>query len=298
MRQRIVFLAMVLILGAAVFAQSPAPVAQQAPPLVTEVQNMFNALKVIWKTIKDLWEDMLLLVLMNGLTFVCGIPLFGAIVVPFYMGISSGSLTILIPSLLIALVVAIPASIPYAGAWFALNAVCNRVANGFAISWDFYFANFKQYIWKAWRYMIFSNSISILIIVNFLWYPQAFRDQVWVPWVMGAWLAAGLFWTAIQFYVIPFFIEQEDKSWRVALKNAALVAGANPLFTLVLLVLAVALLALSVAVIPPLFVLLGLVVWAMISTQAVVNRVAFYRVKLEAEQNKKQPKPKRDSYTR
>jgi len=45
MRQRIMFFAAVLTLAAAVFAQAPAPAPQQAPSLVTEVQNMFNAVK-------------------------------------------------------------------------------------------------------------------------------------------------------------------------------------------------------------------------------------------------------------
>jgi hypothetical protein len=259
---------------------------------------MISAIKVIWKTVKDIWEDMLLLVLMNALTVVCGIPFFAAIFIPIYMGLNSSTNSTLIPSLLIALIAGIPTAIPFAGAWFALHSVCNRVANGFAISWEYYFTNFKQSIFKAWRYMIFSNSISILIVVNFLWYPQAFPDQTWVPWIMGAWLALGLFWTAIQFYVFPFFVEQEYKSWRIALKNAALVAGANPLFTLILVALAVALLTLSIAIIPPLFVLLGLVIWTMISTEGVINRVALYRAKMEAEQEKKLAKPKRDIYSR
>jgi hypothetical protein len=168
--------------------------------------------------------------------------------------------------------------------------VCNRVANGFAISWEYYFTNFKQSFFNAWRYLILANAISILILVNFLWYPQTFPEQSWVAWVMGAWLAAGIFWTAIQFYVFPFYIEQETKSWKIALKNAALIAGANPLFTLLLLIFAGALLALSILVIPPLFVLLGLLIWVMTGTEAVTNRVAMYRTRMQAEQEKKQPK--------
>src|SRR5512135_1049821 len=98
---------------------------------------MINAIKVLWKTVKDIWEDMLLLVLMNALTFACGIPLFAAVAIPVYTGLTgNGSL---IQSLVIALVLAIPTSLPYGGAWFALNAVCNRTANGFAISWEYYF---------------------------------------------------------------------------------------------------------------------------------------------------------------
>jgi hypothetical protein len=58
MRQRIIFLAAVLTLAAAVFAQSPAPAPQQAPSLTTEVQNMFNTLKGnITKSAEQFPED-------------------------------------------------------------------------------------------------------------------------------------------------------------------------------------------------------------------------------------------------
>jgi hypothetical protein len=252
---------------------------------------MINAVRVLWKTVKDIWEDMLLLVLMNVLTIVCGLLFFAAVILPPYLALVST--TSLVFSLLIALVLMIPTSIPFAGALYGLYAVCNRVANGFAISWEYYFTAFKQNIWKAWKYFIFATAVGILIALNFFWYPQAFPQGEWVPWVMGAWLAAGLFWMAIQFYVFPFYIEQETKSWRVALRNAALIAGANPLFTLVLLIVAVAFLALSLLVVPPLFVLLGLLLWVMPGTQAVINRIEAYRKKLEADANKGKPKTTR-----
>ena len=254
---------------------------------------MIDAFKVLWKTIKDIWEDMLLLVLMNVFTIVCGILFFAGVGIPIYLGLTAPSeqSSPLIAMLIIALVLSIPTSIPYAGALFGLYSVSNRIANGFAISWEYYFTQFRQNIFKAWRYFAFSIVVTFLIVINFLWYPQSFPQQDWVGWVMGAWLAALFFWTAIQFYVFPFYIEQENKSWRIALKNAALVAGANPIFTLVLFVVAAALTIFSMVVVPPLFVLLGLVFWVMIGTQAIINRVAKYRARLEEQPVK--PKPKR-----
>jgi hypothetical protein len=246
---------------------------------------MINALRVIWKTIKSVWEDMLLLVLMNGFTFVCALP---AGVLIFLAITASPSLPF---GLLLTMVVAVPATIPFAGAWAALNATCNRVANGFAISWEFFFSQFKQNIWKWWRYILFSLAVLCLLALNFWWYPATFPDQEWVPWVQGAWLAATMFWVAIHFYVFPFYIEQETKSWRVAVRNSALVAGANPLFTLVLLVVAGALIAVSLLVVPPLFVLLGWLFWAMTGNEAVLNRIQSFRERQAAEEKKKAGKP-------
>jgi hypothetical protein len=256
---------------------------------------MISAFKVLWKTAKDLFEELLLLVLMNIVTLICGIPLLAALGLPIYIALASQSQ--LVPALMIALVASIPASIPFGAALFGLYTVCDRTANGFAISWEHYFSFFKKGFWKAWRYVALVNTIMLLIIINFFWYPQMFSGQEWVPWAMGLWLAAALFWIAIQFYAIPFYIEQEVKSFRIALKNAALIAGANPIFTLLLLIVAVALLALSTLVLPPLFVIGGLVFWALPGTEGAVDRIAAFRKRMEAEEAKQKrntPLPKQD----
>lgn len=208
---------------------------------------MIDGFRVVVKTIKDLWGEMFMLVLMNLFTLVCTIVI-----------------------------------IPGPPAWAALYAMCNRVANDYAISWEGYFKAFREYFGKSWLYAVLSALAGLLIIVNFWWYGATFGNQDWVPWVRGAWLAAFFFWIVINFYAFAFYMEQQDKRWRVAVRNAALVAGANPLFTLVVLIAAGALLILSL-VLTPLFVLLGLSVWALFGSEAVVNRVNVYRNRMEAD---------------
>lgn len=208
---------------------------------------MVEAFRVIVKTVKDIWGEMFNLVLMNLFTLIC-------------------------------LVVVIPGPPALA----ALYAMCNRVANDYAISWDNYFKAFREYFKQAWLYFALATLITILIVVNFWWYGQAFGDQTWVQWVRGAWLAVAFFWFVVNFYVWAFFMEQEDKRWRVALRNSALVAGANPLFTVMLLIVVGLLMVLSL-VLTPLFVLLGLAIWAMFGSEAVVNRVNVYRKRIEAQ---------------
>ena len=254
---------------------------------------MINAFRVLWKTAKSIWEDMLLLVLMNGLTFLAALPagILFYFIVTFALQIATPEnvRSTLVLAVVALLVTAVPTFIPFAGCWAGLYATCNRVSNGFAISWEFFFTHFKQGIWKWWRYLLVSFAVFLLLGLNFLWYPLQFPGEVWVSWVQGAWLAALLFWTAIQFYVFPFYVEQETKSWKVALRNGALVAGANPFFTLILLVVALALLAVSLLIVPPLFVLAGWLFWVMTGNEAVVNRVKSYRDRVEAEERKKNP---------
>ncbi|GIV85432.1 MAG: hypothetical protein KatS3mg052_2439 [Candidatus Roseilinea sp.] len=117
----------------------------------------------------------------------------------------------------------------------ALYAVCNRIANDYAVSWEGYFAALRAHFAKAWLYTVATLVVGGPIALNFWWYGATFGGQPWAQWVQGAWLAAALFWLVVNFYIPAFYMEQEDRRWRVALRNAASVAGAHPIFTLTLL---------------------------------------------------------------
>lgn len=135
--------------------------------------------------------------------------------------------------------------------------MCHRIANDYAIRWEHYFQAFRQHFWKAWLYAAASGVAIALIALNFWWYGATFGDRPWVQWVRGAWLAAGLFWAVVNFYIVPFYIEQTEKRWRIALRNALIIAGANPVFTLVLLAAGGLLMGIALFF-TPLFVFLGL----------------------------------------
>lgn len=218
---------------------------------------MVEGFRVIIKSLKDIWGEMFMLVLMNLFTLLCQLVI-----------------------------------IPGPPAMAALYAMCNRVANDYAISWDNYFDAFKKYFKKSWIYAVFSIVITALLVVNFIWYGQQFGDQPWAAWVQGAWLAATFFWLVINFYTYPFLMEQEDKRLRVALRNAALVAGANPLFTLIIIIIVGVLMVISI-VITPVFVLLGFAIYALFGSEAVVNRVNAYRKRLEAAEGDAKNKPRK-----
>jgi uncharacterized membrane protein YesL len=137
----------------------------------------------------------------------------------------------------------------------------NRVSGGFVIKFEHYFAAFKQYFVKSWLVTAPLLLIVYLIVLNISFYGAV--NTTWAVWAQGAWLAAMLFVFGIQFYVMPFLVEQEDKSIRTALRNSALVAGANPLYTFVLLLTGVL----------PLFLLFGCSLWTMFANAAVHDRI-------------------------
>ncbi|MCS6773647.1 MAG: DUF624 domain-containing protein [Anaerolineae bacterium] len=207
---------------------------------------MLDALRVLWKTLQDLWGEMFYLVLMNLLTLV-----------------------------LMLLV------IPGPPAWVALCAVCNRVANDYAISWETYFRAFRAHFLKAWLYSLASLVAIALIGLNFWWYGAVFGNQEWAQWVRGAWLAAAVFWVVINFYIVAFYLEQEDRRWRIAFRNALLTAGAFPLFTLALLIVGGVIMAIAV-VFTPLFVMIGPAFWALLGSEAVANRLRAWQARAAA----------------
>jgi uncharacterized membrane protein YesL len=162
----------------------------------------------------------------------------------------------------------------------ALQYMSNRVVNGYAISFSAYFTAMRENFGAAWRFALPTLLVTGLVIFN-LYFYAGFADQTWAIWVQGAWFAALLLTQAVQFYAYPLYFEQEVKSWRLAIRNAALVAGANPLYTGVLLIVALALTLITLLFAPLLFVL-GLAVWTMFANTAAVDRVAKYRKRAEA----------------
>lgn len=228
--------------------------------------------RIFGRALRNIWEEMLPLGAMSAITFVA-ITVAPLLVVAVF-------LVPLPPALLI---LAVPLALPGPPAWMALHVVANRVANQYAIKWDQYFGAFKANLRSPWLYTLIATLVSVLLIYNVFFYPNAFPDAQWAMWVAGAWLAAGVFWMAIQLFLIPFFIEQETKRWRTALRNAILIAGANPFMTLIVLALTVVLLVASALLAPPLLVVFGPILWVMMGTTAVVDRVTVYRKAQEAE---------------
>ena len=237
--------------------------------------------RVFVRGIRNLWEEMLPLGAMSLITFIA-----------VAAGPAMVAVALLLPLPAPALILAIPLALPGPPAWFALHVVANRVANDYAIRWEHYFGAFRPMFRTAWLYTLFASAISILILYNIIFYPQTFPDTPWAMWLAGAWLAAGVFWLALQLFVIPFYVEQETKRWRTAFRNAALVAGANPLMTLIVLVLTAALLAASALLAPPILVVFGPILWVMMGTTGVVDRVTAYR-KLQEERDEAERVAKR-----
>jgi uncharacterized membrane protein YesL len=85
----------------------------------------------------------------------------------------------------------------------------------------------------------------------------------------------GLLWIAVQFYVWPFLVEQEQKQLRIALKNALFLTLANPLYTLLLLGVVGLALVLSLLTVLPIAVFATSFI-SLLGNRAVVERLRTY----------------------
>jgi uncharacterized membrane protein YesL len=160
----------------------------------------------------------------------------------------------------------------------ALHHACHRATEGYAIKLDTYFSSIRTYFAAGWKVCAPVVLVVVLALYNLSFYGTL--NGQWAAFAQGVWLAALVFVFAVQFYLLPFWMAQEDKRVRVALRNSALVAAANPLYTLTLLLAGVVLTLLFLTLFP-MFVLFGLTVWTMFGSSAVADRVAHVRQRAE-----------------
>jgi len=212
---------------------------------------MKRAVGVFWGALKDFWDELFLLMLMNIVTVLLMIP-----------------------------VVTFPPAL--AGLWNAAN----LVAKGKAIGWSDYFEAFRRYFWKAWGLALLNILVGIIVLTNVLFYAPAnvpFEISPTVSfWIQALFLGVTFVWLIIQLYPMALLLEQEDQRLRVALRNAAVLFVVNLGFTIVLGLLLLVVAAIS-TVFPPLWLLVTVALLAVVCNKAVLHLLESYRERARAE---------------
>ncbi len=94
----------------------------------------------------------------------------------------------------------------------------------------------------------------------------------------------GLLWLGVQFYALPYFMLQEEKSLRTAWRNGIFTILAAPVYTLILWIFGVLIVVLSVGTVIPLFLgVPGIIV--VLGSQAVTERLITFEI-IEEHPNK------------
>jgi uncharacterized membrane protein YesL len=153
-------------------------------------------------------------------------------------------------------------AIPAGPAIMALAAAIRQTTRGRAADRRDYFDAFRRN-WKAGLALnVLGMVVFSLLLLNLIFY--AFQTNAMLRLLSILWAYLVLFWSSIQFYMYPFYLALEKPSLWHSLRMAALGSFANPLFSMLLLLVAFGLTAISVALVvvvliawPALMALLG-----------------------------------------
>ena len=213
---------------------------------------MKRVFPMLWEAIKDFWEELLLLALMNILTVLLLFP-----------------------------IVTFPPAL--AGLWSAAN----LAAKGKSIHWSDYFEGFRRYFLKAWALALLNILVILLVYTNVRFYspgvaPFDINPQV-AMWVDGAFVSVGALWVIAQMYPLAMLLEQEDQQLRLVMRNTAVLFFANPGFTILLFVLLLLVAVLSTLLTLP-WVLITLAFLGVACNKAVLYLLEPYRERLREEE--------------
>lgn len=214
-----------------------------------------EAMSVFWQSLRDTWEELLSLALVN-LTWLASwvLPLYLFTVAPA----SPFSYVLLIPG-------AILASISAAGIYH----VTRRVAHGKTFHYADFVEGMRLLWWRAVLWLLANVLVVWLVWVN-LWFYSGRLEGVWALLVSGFWLAAVAFWLAMQLYFWPMLLQLDTPRMLLAWKNSALLIAINPFYAFFVVSFTLLVAAISVAVV---FVLVvaGMAIIALLGHNAVLT---------------------------
>jgi hypothetical protein len=207
---------------------------------------MIDAFLVFRNALKDCWDELLLLVLMNLVTVLLAVP--------------------------------IVTSVPALGAlWY----IGHRIAKGRTISLRDYFVGFRRYFWKAWGLALIALAGFAVLLTN-LWFYRASDAAIQISSILslllgGLFIALTILWLVFQMYPLALLLQQEDQRLRVALRNAAVLLIANPGFSIVLALLLLVVGLVIGFLLLPLWFLILLAFFAVVCNGAVEHLLRSYR---------------------
>ena len=136
-------------------------------------------------------------------------------------------------------------------ATFGLYSVTHDLRRGQSRGLSGLLEGLRKYFWASWRWALLNLAVVSVLLVSYAFYSQI--PATWSGGLAGLILVLGAVWLIVQFYAVPFYMEQEQQSLKLAVRNGLFTALAAPGYTLVLTLAAAVLVAASVALVGPLF---------------------------------------------
>ncbi len=175
--------------------------------------------RVFWLAIKDLFDELFTLIVVNLLWVVISAPL--ALFALYLLGAGA-----LVPGIVVGLLAVLPMAPSNAG----LYAVAQRVTEGRVISWRIFFEGFREYLVLSWQiYGLWAIGMA-LILANLGFYSRT--DSLLALMLLGLFVALLVVWLGLLIYIGPLMLLQADKRLRLIARNAFLMVFSRPFFTL------------------------------------------------------------------
>lgn len=199
---------------------------------------MFDALRITWQSLKDLWEDFVFLIMVN-LLWALSILLVLAPV--FFWG---GTYPIL--ALIMSLALFLPVPVVSAGLCF----VANQISRGNSVGWGTFATGLRRYWLKGLVVALVNLIVLGLLFTNLQFYAFVLQGA-WTNFALSAWIIAGIYWLVAQMYWFPMILELESEKVLEALRNALALVIISPGFSLAMAIVLLVLMVLCVLLTVP-----------------------------------------------
>jgi hypothetical protein len=226
---------------------------------------MSEALQVVRFSLKDLWDEFLLLVVFNVLWSLTAIlPVLALLVLS-----SVDPIWALVVGLLLLLPLPIVSG--------ALCFVTNQISRGNAAGWGTFAAGLRRYWAKSLVVALINVVVLVLLVTNIQFYLLALQGA-WTNFAVSIWLVLGIYWLLVQVFWFPMILELENEKVFLALRNAMVMVIVTPGFSVTLGILLLVLGILCVALTVPVILFMASL-FLLIANHATRSRLAFTQKK-------------------
>lgn len=131
-----------------------------------------------------------------------------------------------------------------APATLGLHRVANRMANYQRVDSGFFWEAARQYMGRGWLLYLLNLLIPAAVAFNIYFYLQS--AATWMRIIAIAWLWILLLIVMMLQYIFPLFWQQDEPDVKLVLRNALLLSLRYPLYTLLMLLFQIVLIAICV----------------------------------------------------
>ncbi|MEZ4620723.1 MAG: hypothetical protein R2867_35155 [Caldilineaceae bacterium] len=133
-----------------------------------------------------------------------------------------------------------------------MHNACNQLANYRRVDNGFFWDGAKTNIGKGWILFLISLLVPVAIIFNIWFY---LNSEGWISFIGFAWFWLLLLVLTTGQYLFPLIWQQDEPDVRLALRNSVLLALRHPIYSFLMLIFQIVLLAISAGLTLPLVLL-------------------------------------------